>query len=79
MKRRALLKTIPVLCAAPAFAKVKSKQPNIILFTVDDMDVTSVNCYGQPLPNLTPNMDKLAAQGMRFMNAHVNSPICMPC
>jgi N-sulfoglucosamine sulfohydrolase len=54
-------------------------QPNIVLFTVDDMDITSVNCYGNPLPNLTPNMDRLAAQGMRFMDAHVNSPICMPC
>jgi N-sulfoglucosamine sulfohydrolase len=54
-------------------------QTNIVLFTVDDMDITSLNCYGNPLPNLTPNMDRLASQGMRFKNAHVNTPICMPC
>jgi N-sulfoglucosamine sulfohydrolase len=52
---------------------------NVVLFTVDDMDITSVNCYGNPLPNLTPNMDRLASQGMRFMYAHVSSAICMPC
>jgi len=52
---------------------------NVVVFTVDDMDVTSVNCYGNPLPNLTPNMDRLASQGMRFMYAHVSSAICMPC
>jgi N-sulfoglucosamine sulfohydrolase len=63
--------------ASAAFAV--SSKPNIILFTVDDMDITSVNCYGNPLPNLTPNMDRLASQGMRFERAYVNSPICMPC
>ncbi|MEA2068094.1 MAG: sulfatase [Verrucomicrobiota bacterium] len=52
---------------------------NVVVFTVDDMDVTSVNCYGNPLPNLTPNMDRLASQGMRFEYAHVSTPICMPC
>lgn len=52
---------------------------NVVVFTVDDMDITSVNCYGNPLPNLTPNMDRLASQGMRFEYAHVSTPICMPC
>ncbi|AQQ71576.1 Arylsulfatase [Limihaloglobus sulfuriphilus] len=57
----------------------KDRRPNIVVFTVDDMDITSVNCYGNPLKNLTPNMDRLASQSMRFTNAHVSSPICMPC
>jgi N-sulfoglucosamine sulfohydrolase len=67
-----------ILMNASAAVAVLSK-PNIILFTVDDMDITSVNAYGNPLPNLTPNMDRLASQGMRFERAYVNSPICMPC
>ena len=54
-------------------------RPNVVVFTVDDMDTTSVNCYGNPLANLTPNMDKLAKQGLRFEHAYVNTPICMPC
>jgi len=61
------------------YASEKPSRPNIVVFTVDDMDITSINCYGNPLKNLTPNMDRLASQSMRFMNAHVNSPICMPC
>jgi N-sulfoglucosamine sulfohydrolase len=57
----------------------KTSKPNIVVFTVDDMDITSVNAYGNPLPGLTPNMDMLASQGIRFTNAHVSSAICMPC
>ena len=74
-----LLVMTALAAVAGSAAAISQKQPNIVLFTVDDMDITSVNCYGNPLPDLTPNMDKLAAQGMRFMNAHVNSPICQPC
>lgn len=77
MKIRILLQLILLFCAGMAL-RGNAAQPNIILFTVDDMDITSVNCYGNPLPNLTPNMDRLASQGMRFEYAHVNSPICMP-
>ncbi|QHI68838.1 sulfatase family protein [Tichowtungia aerotolerans] len=61
------------------FSAMAEKLPNIVMFTVDDMDITSVNCYGNPLPNLTPNMDRLASQGIRFQNAYVSTPICMPC
>jgi N-sulfoglucosamine sulfohydrolase len=57
----------------------EASKPNIIVFTVDDMDITSVNAYGNPLPGLTPNMDLLASQGLRFTNAHVSSPVCMTC
>jgi N-sulfoglucosamine sulfohydrolase len=57
----------------------KPTKPNIVVFTVDDMDITSVNAYGNPLPGLTPNMDLLASQGQRFTNAHVSSPVCMTC
>ena len=78
MKVRIVLQLILLFCVGLAL-RGHAAQPNIILFTVDDMDVTSVNAYGNPLPDLTPNMDKLAAQGMRFEYAHVNSPICMPC
>jgi len=74
-----LLVMTALAAVAGSAAAISQKQPNIVLFTVDDMDITSVNAYGNPLPDLTPNMDKLAAQGMRFMNAHVNSPICQPC
>ena len=65
-----------LLISGAAFGE---ERPNIVVFTADDMDITSLNCYGNPLPNLTPNMDRLASQGMRFQFAHVSSAICMPC
>jgi N-sulfoglucosamine sulfohydrolase len=84
LSRRLFLRGTLGAAALSAFAPMLSARgttakPNIIFFTVDDMDITSVNCYGNSLKGLTPNMDKLASQGMRFMNAHVSSPICMPC
>ncbi len=72
-----LVFSVPIV--AFAITKKKPVEPNIVVFTVDDMDILSVNCYGNPLPNLTPNMDHLASQGIRFTHAHVSSPICMPC
>ncbi len=72
-----LVFSIPIV--AFAITKKKPVKPNIVVFTVDDMDILSVNCYGNPLPNLTPNMDHLASQGIRFTHAHVSSAICMPC
>lgn len=65
--------------AGTSLVPKKQTNPNIVVFTVDDMDITSVNCYGNPLPNLTPNMDKLASQSMIFKSAHVSSAISMPC
>ncbi len=67
------------LLAGLTLAGYAAERPNIVVFTADDMDITSLNCYGNPLPNLTPSMDRLAAQGMRFQYAHVSSAICMPC
>lgn len=79
MLKNVLLLFFIISFSAGASVDATSRCPNIVVFTVDDMDITSVNCYGNPLPDLTPNMDRLASQGMRFMHAHVNSPICMPC
>ncbi len=38
----------------------------------------SVGCYGCEIPEITPNIDELAARGMRFTNAHVNIAVCQP-
>jgi N-sulfoglucosamine sulfohydrolase len=74
LKINAMLAGFLLICGS-----LQAEKPNIIVFTVDDMDITSVNAYGNPLPGLTPNMDMLASQGMRFEYAHVNAAICMPC
>lgn len=51
---------------------------NLLLITADDMNWDSVGCYGCPLESVTPNIDRLAKQGIRFEHAHVGSTACTP-
>lgn len=80
MKRRSFLKSVPaasVLCGG-FIAKAASAPLNIMVVTSDDMHRESLGCYGSPVEDITPNFDKFAQNGMRFMHAHVNNPICSP-
>ena len=54
------------------------KRPNVLLLVADDMNWDSPGCFGGAAPNITPNIDKLASEGIRFLNAHVNISICTP-
>ncbi|MDP6047657.1 MAG: sulfatase [Phycisphaerae bacterium] len=56
-----------------------TKQPNILLITADDLNCDSVGVYGCKTPDITPNIDKLAAAGVRFEHAHVTIAVCQPC
>lgn len=51
--------------------------PNIVLILVDDMGWADLSCYGGNTTK-TENIDRLAAEGIRFTNFYVNSPICSP-
>ncbi len=51
---------------------------NIIFYFSDQQRWDTVGCYGQPLP-ITPNLDALAAEGVRFENAFTPQPVCGPC
>ena len=51
-------------------------RPNIILFVTDDQVKEELACYGGKV--LTPHIDRLAREGMRFDNAHVPSTVCTP-
>lgn len=53
-------------------------QPNLLIITTDDMSCDSVGVYGCKLKDTTPNMDRLAAQSLRFNHAHVVVGNCMP-
>lgn len=55
------------------------KRMNILLITADDMDYHSLGVTGCKLPNITPNLDALAKQGMLFNQAHVTIAVCQPC
>jgi arylsulfatase A-like enzyme len=52
-------------------------QPNIILILADDVGYGDLGCYGQEKIK-TPNLDQLAAEGMRFTQAYAGGPVCLP-
>jgi arylsulfatase A-like enzyme len=51
-------------------------KPNVILFFADTLEKASIGWYGSSIP--TPNMDRLAAEGLRFHAVQPNSPVCSP-
>src|SRR3989442_11182635 len=53
------------------------QKPNIIFIMADDLGYGELGCYGQK-KILTPNIDRLAAQGMKFTNAYAGSAVCAP-
>ena len=48
------------------------KRPNVLLIVADDMNWDTPGCFGGAAPGITPNIDKLASEGMRFWHAYVN-------
>jgi len=54
------------------------ERTNILLITADDLNCNSVGAYGCKTPDITPNIDRLAAEGMRFTHAHVTIAVCQP-
>lgn len=53
------------------------RKPNIVFYFSDQQRWDTLGCYGQPLP-VTPTLDALAAQGVRFANAFTCQPVCGP-
>jgi arylsulfatase A len=53
------------------------RPPNVIFIMADDLGYGEVGCYGQE-KILTPNIDELAAGGLRFTQAYAGSPVCAP-
>jgi len=87
MNRRDFIKTIglgAVALAVPECASGNSltanktnKKLNFVFFLIDDLGWTDVGCYGSSFYE-TPNIDKLASEGMRFNEAYAACPVCSP-
>jgi arylsulfatase A-like enzyme len=56
-------------------AQPPSKPPNILFILADDLGYADVSCYGRPDLN-TPNIDRIAARGIRFLQGYANSAVC---
>jgi arylsulfatase A len=64
-----------LLFAADALTSVR---PNILFILADDLGYGDVGCYNAEAKVATPNIDRLAREGMRFTNAHSPSTVCTP-
>lgn len=72
----------PILFAVAmvAFGASAAQRPNILFMLSDDHAVQSIGCFGTIFDKYdpTPNLDKLASEGVAFANAFVNNSICAP-
>ncbi|MCL4641763.1 MAG: arylsulfatase [Pseudosphingobacterium sp.] len=72
-----ILLSIALLSSQFGYGQQKSGKPNIIYIYADDLGYGDVSAYGATKIQ-TPNLDRLAASGIRFTNAHTTSATCTP-
>ncbi|WP_289023946.1 arylsulfatase [uncultured Salegentibacter sp.] len=66
-----------ILSACGSNASKEEKKPNIVFIMADDLGIGDLGVYGQDVFE-TPNIDKLAAEGMKFENFYAGSTVCAP-
>lgn len=74
--RLAIALIVSVFSQGAVFA---AERPNIVFILADDLGIGDVGCYGGARCLIeTPNIDRLAAQGLKFTDAHANASVCVP-
>jgi len=66
------------LCAEAGTPSNAHSRPNILFMTADDMIYDSLGCTGCQLPEISPNLDRLAREGLLLDHCHIVTPICGP-
>ena len=85
MNMRPFLQSVGVLFAMATWAALSDNasmaatldRPNIIFILADDLGFNQVGCYGDT-PIKTPNLDRLAAHGIRFTQTYSGNTVCSP-
>ena len=65
---------VGIALGIPSAKGAKTEKPNIIVILVDDMGFSDIGCYGSEIP--TPNLDKMAANGVKFTQFYNTSRCC---
>ena len=86
LDRRAFLKLAGLAAASAGLVRLgrawaegdAPRRLNLLLITADDLNCDSVGAFGGKVPQITPNIDRLASQSMRFAHAHVTIAVCQP-
>merc|ERR1719440_212929 len=68
---------LPHLTTAAKTVKGNKTRPNILFISTDQQRTSTLGCYGSSFAH-SPNLDKLANQGVRFTDAYTASPVCSP-
>jgi arylsulfatase A-like enzyme len=73
-----LVPAVALVLAASAAAAEPARKPNLVLILADDLGYGDPRCYNAASKVPTPNLDRLAAQGLRFTDAHTPCAVCTP-
>src|SRR4051812_1788754 len=76
LKRTLFFAAAVLTLAANLIAAEKSK-PNFIVILADDLGYNDIGCFGSPLIK-TPNLDRMAKEGVRFTSFYVGASVCTP-
>ena len=83
MERISIHAVLALVCLLPLKQTTAGKKPadenlpNILFILIDDMGWKDISCSGSSYYE-TPNIDKLASEGIRFLNAYSPAPVCTP-
>ena len=76
--RQISFKLISIILFTGSLQAIAEQRPNILFILADDLGYGDLQCYNPDSKIPTPNLNKLAAQGMRFTDAHSPSTVCTP-
>ncbi len=77
MRTRIMLLGVLVSMAVSATVRAANPLPNFVILFTDDLGYGDLGCYGHPTIR-TPNLDRMAVEGMRFTQFYCAAPVCTP-